>query len=236
MQRHLEVETPEAVAFAYPLAGLGSRGIAAMIDLVVLTLVILAEAIAGVLAVLLVSRLSVRALWAFAPWAVAALIAAAFVTYWGYYIFGEVFRNGRTLGKRVMRIRVVREDGSRVGVLESVIRNVVRIVDLMPGTYGFGIVAIWVSPRARRLGDMAAGTVVIEEPSRLFDLDVDARGELASLVRDYLSRRGAFTPEARWQVGTSLLAAYGERPLQGWDEPVVAGRLADLAHARDAVA
>jgi hypothetical protein len=70
----------------------------------------------------------------------------------------------------------------------------------------------------------------------LFDLDIDARGELAALVREYLHRRGTFTPEARWQVGTSLLGAYGERPLRGWDEPVVAGRLADLAQLRDAVA
>ena len=232
MQRRLEVETPEAVAFAYPLAGLGSRGMAAMIDAGMLALIIVAEIVVGLTAVTLAGRISGQVLSIFAPWAIAVLIVVVFVTYWGYFIVGEVFRNGRTLGKRIMRIRVVREDGSRVGVLESVIRNIVRVVDIMPGTYGFGIIAVWISPRAQRLGDMAAGTVVIEEPPRLVDLDVDASDELASLVRDYLSRRGDLTPEARWQVAASLLAAYGEQPGTGWDEPVAAGRLADLAGAR----
>lgn len=236
MQRQLEIETPEAVAFAYPLAGLGSRGMAVMLDTLMLGLIIVAELLVGLLVAVLVSRISERALMTLTPWAIGVLIVAVFVTYWGYYIFGEVFRNGRTPGKRVMRIRVVREDGSRVGALESVIRNVVRIIDLMPGMYGFGIVSIWVSPRAQRLGDMAAGTVVIEEPPRLFDLDVDARGELASLVRSYLARRGELTPEARWQVGTALLASYGETPQPSWNEPIVAGRLADLAGAREAAA
>lgn len=232
MQRRLEVETPEAVAFAYPLAGLGSRGMAAMIDAGMLALIIVAVIVVGLTAVTLAGRISGQVLSIFAPWAIAVLIVVVFVTYWGYFIAGEVFRNGRTLGKRIMRIRVVREDGSRVGVLESVIRNIVRVVDIMPGTYGFGIIAVWISPRAQRLGDMAAGTVVIEEPPRLVDLDADASDELASLVRDYLSRRGDLTPEARWQVAASLLAAYGEQPGTGWDEPVAAGRLADLAGAR----
>ncbi len=233
IERRLEVETPEAVAFSYPLAGLGSRGVAAMLDVMMLGLLLLAEFVVGVVAILLVERVSGRAVNVFTYWALAALIIVVFVTYWGYYIFGEVFRNGRTFGKRVVRIRVVREDGSRVGVLESVIRNVVRIADLLPGTYGFGIVSILASGKAQRLGDMAAGTVVIEEPPNLFDLDIDANGELASLARDYLTRRVGLTPEARWQVGVSLLAAFGEQPQPGWDEPVVAGRVADLAGARD---
>lgn len=236
MQRRLEVETPEAVAFAYPLAGLGSRGLAALLDIVLLGAIMIAELTVSLLAIALVGRISGRALTLFGTWGIALMIVALFVTYWGYYIFGEVFRNGRTWGKRVMRIRVVREDGSRLGVLESVIRNFLRIIDLLPGTYGFGVASVLVSQRAQRLGDMAAGTVVIEESVRLTDLELDSAGELASLVREYLMRRGGFTPEARWQVGVSLLAAYGEEPQSGWDEPVVAGRVADLAGARNAVA
>lgn len=229
MQRRLEVETPEAVAFAYPLAGLGSRGVAALLDVVLLGAIMTAELVAGVLGVLLAARVSDGALALFGPWGIALMLVVMFVTYWGYYIFGEVFRNGRTWGKRVMRIRVVREDGSRVGVLESVIRNFVRIIDLLPGTYGFGVASVLLTGRAQRLGDMAAGTVVIEESGRLTDLELDSAGELATLARDYLSRRGGLSPEARWQVGVALLAAYGEEPQAGWDEPVVAGRVAQLA-------
>ncbi len=236
MQRNLEVETPEAVAFVYPLAGLGSRGLAAMLDIVFLAVIMITELIVGFLGVALVARVSGRALTLFGPWGIAFMVVVLFVTYWGYYIFGEVFRNGRTWGKRVLRIRVVREDGSRVGVLESVIRNIVRIVDLLPGTYGFGVASVLLTRRAQRLGDMAAGTVVIEESVRLTDLELDSAGERVSLVRDYLIRRGGLTAEARWQVGVSLLASYGEQPQAGWDEPVVAGRLADLAGVRDEVA
>lgn len=236
MNRRLQIETPEAVAFAYPLAGLGSRGLAALIDAMLLGLLIVAEIAVGALVVFLVGRVWGPVLDVFAPWAIALLVAAVFVTYWGYYIYGEVLRNGRTPGKRIMRIRVVREDGSRVGVLDSVVRNVVRILDLMPGTYGFGIAAVLLSARAQRLGDMAAGTVVIEEPQPLGESAIDPSGEKAALVRDYLARRAAFAPEARWQVGVALLAIWGESPGPGWQEPHVAGRLADLVGARDSVA
>jgi uncharacterized RDD family membrane protein YckC len=227
----LRIETPESVTVTYPIAGIGSRGLAAIIDIGMLAFLLLTEALVVALALYLTMRvLSIDAVGAIAPWAVAGLVVALFLTYWGYYIFGEVFRNGRTVGKRVMRIRVVRDDGSRIGVLDAVVRNVVRIIDIMPGTYAVGIFALVLSPQSKRLGDMAAGTVVIAESTAdPLSRPILPAEENAALVADFLSRRVELTPAARWQVACELLAAYDEQPQPGWDEPVLAGRLAQLA-------
>jgi len=227
----LRIETPESVSVSYPLAGLGSRGLAAIIDAAILAGLLLAEALAVGTAVLLGARIvGENVALSLIAWALALAVVLMFVTYWGYYIFGEVVRNGRTPGKRALKIRVVRDDGGRIGVLDSVVRNVVRIVDIMPGTYGVGVLAVTFSSRSQRLGDMAAGTVVVAEPDDA-SLGLGAGSELAEAVSAYLARRAGFTPEARYQVAVSLLAAYGEEP-RDWDEPTIAGRLADLAGLR----
>ena len=116
--RTLDVETPEAVSVSYPLAGIGSRAVAAVLDMVFLGGLILAELAVAWIAGELLGRAGLD-LGRLGAWLLAVLAVVVFVTYWGYFIFGEVFRNGRTPGKRRQRIRVVRLDGSRIGVLES---------------------------------------------------------------------------------------------------------------------
>lgn len=230
-RRMLRIETPESVTVTYPLAGIGSRGLAAIIDIGMLALLLLGEVAAIALVAYVVTRfVGVDVIGVYGAWLIAILILAMFATYWGYYIFGEVFQNGRTFGKRVMRIRVVRDDGSRVGVLDSVVRNVVRLIDIMPGTYAIGILSLVLSPQVKRLGDMAAGTVVVAE-STIDPLSrpIAPAQEISALVADYLSRRAVMTPAGRWQVACELLTAYDEQPQLGWDEPIVAGRLAQLA-------
>lgn len=228
--RVLDIETPEAVLVSFPVASFGSRGLAALIDVVALAGIMLAELLVMGGGMYLFVRLTGSAFDLLGPWAIAAAIFVLFATYWGYYIFGEVVRNGRTLGKRVMRIRVVREDGSRVSVLDSAIRNIVRAVDLLPGTYAVGIVSMVLSRTSQRLGDMAAGTVVIaEEPPARLPVAGGSAEEARDLVSEYLERRPALSPEGRWQVAVGLLAAWGEAPQPGWDEPLVAGRLVQLA-------
>lgn len=231
----LSVETPESVAFAYELAGLGSRGLALMLDTVYLSLIILAEFLVAFLGVVVFAYFTKTSIIAgLSVWVFAGVGIAAFVTYWGYYIFGEVARNGRTPGKRQFGIRVVRDDGSRVGVLDSFIRNLLRIVDALPATYAVGIVSMLFSARHKRLGDMAAGTVVVRDTGELTllsDGGDDARR--IALAREFLNRRPQLTPDARWQVGAAVLATFGEEPAAGWDEPTVAGRIADLSGYRE---
>jgi uncharacterized RDD family membrane protein YckC len=238
-RRQLEVETPEAVAVRYPLASFGSRGTAAILDVFLIGLLIAGEILVGAFALRVLSEYAPAAVLFVATWIRAIMIVMAFVTFWGYYLYGEALRGGRTPGKRWMRIRVVRDDGSRIAPLDAVIRNIIRPVDILPGVpavYGVGIVSMSLSPSAKRLGDYAAGTVVIEEPSRVeLTLSGTYEDERVELVRDYLRRRSKLTWEARYQVGATLLVAYGEEP-GAWDEPTIAGRLADLSDLRSEIA
>jgi uncharacterized RDD family membrane protein YckC len=223
------VETPEAVGFSLRLAGLGSRGIAFAIDLGLLALGLLAVAVVtvGILAAL--QAFGGPAATQLVPWIVGAAIVVAFSGAWGYFIFGEVAMNGRTPGKRWIGIRVVRDDGSRVGGVDSAIRNILRIVDFLPGDFAVGVASIALTPSAKRVGDFAAGTVVVYDEGDVVTATPAAVDPRAALVIDYLARRGSLTAAARDQVADSLLAMYTEERVPGWDEPTCAGRLAQLA-------
>ena len=82
---------------------------------------------------------------------------------WGYFALFEAFGNGRTPGKRVAKIRVIHQSGRGINFVEALARNLVRYVDYLPGVYGVGIVAIFLSRRNQRLGDMVAGTLVVRD-------------------------------------------------------------------------
>ncbi|MDO8964253.1 MAG: RDD family protein [Coriobacteriia bacterium] len=223
------VETPESVAFAYELAGLGSRGLALMLDSLLLGLLIFGEA-ALALGVVFALGLSTSELpGQAAAWIGGGFLVVAFATYWGYFIYGEGFRNGRTWGKRRMRIRVVRDDGSRIGAIDAVMRNLLRVVDVLPGNYAIGMVGVLLSARNKRLGDMVAGTVVVRDTGD-DDLVFEGGGvePAVLLARDFLDRRGGLTEPARAQVGIEVLRALGEEADPSWDEPTTAGRIADL--------
>ena len=84
-----------------------------------------------------------------------------FVIEWGYFVFWELVSGGRSLGKLCLKLRVVRDGGWPIGARESLIRNLLRMVDLLPGPYVVGLVAMIASPDGKRLGDVAAGTIVI---------------------------------------------------------------------------
>lgn len=233
----VSVETPESVAFAYELAGVGSRGLAFAVDQLIITGIVLGEAAAvGVVLLLSFYAFGTNLVTVAGVWLGSGFVLAAFLTYWLYFIFGEVLRAGRTPGKRRLGIRVVRDDGSRVSFVDSAIRNILRLVDALPGTYAIGIVAVLASKRNKRLGDMAAGTVVVRDAGELALLsDGGPDAEREALAREFLARRALLTPEARHQVAVEVLRAFGEEPGAGWDEPTIAGRLADLAGARPSV-
>ncbi|MBE0477012.1 MAG: RDD family protein [Coriobacteriia bacterium] len=227
----LSVETPEAVSFSYELADVGSRGLALLLDMLLVGAVM-----SGEVALVAVVSWGLGRLWPsvsspLTPWIVGGLIAALFLTFWGYFVLPEGTR-GRTPGKRALRLRVMRDDGGRATVLDAFVRNALRLVDMLPGYYAVGLVAALLSAKHKRLGDMAAGTVVVRDPGEEA-LYSDGRPgtERVALVREFIARRADMTPEGRYQVAAALLAAFGESP-GSWDEPTIAGRLADLAGAR----
>lgn len=226
----LSIETPESVAFAYELAGLGSRGIALMLDMLLIFGIILAEVVViGSVFLVLFYVTGRNLIVTFGFWVLAGLLVLAFITYWGYFIFCETARNGRTPGKRALGIRVVRDDGSRVGFTDSLIRTLLRLVDALPGSYAVGIISALMTKQQKRLGDLVGGTVVVRDTGELtLRSDGGSEAERVSLAREFLERRGRLTPAARWQVGAAVLATFGEQPGEGWGESHVAGRIADL--------
>lgn len=150
------LETPESVAVSYPIAGIGSRFLALLIDSLIQTLVIIAVAI-----VMYVAGLSLGGSAGYVVFGVGTLIIAVILL--GYFIFFEIIWNGQTPGKRAMRLRVILTSGYPLTPLAALIRNVLRLVDVLPTFYAVGIVTMIVNKHARRVGDLVAGTMVIKE-------------------------------------------------------------------------
>jgi uncharacterized RDD family membrane protein YckC len=170
MDERYFVETPEVVTIAYDVAGVGSRCLAATVDT---ALIALLQAALGAL-VYAVASLVPGADDAddliFALWSV-----LAFVLLWGYYLLFELLWSGQSPGKRLIGLRVIREGGRPLDFSASALRNLIRVVDFLPVGYGLGVLTIFADPRARRLGDLAAGTLVVREGIAL-TLDEVARG------------------------------------------------------------
>jgi uncharacterized RDD family membrane protein YckC len=153
----LQIDTPENVVFGYEVAGLGTRFLAALIDTLILAAAYGLVLLGGIITAAQVANLAEVA----ASLVLALVGLAAFTLLWGYYIFFETIWNGQSPGKRVLNIRVIRMDGTPIGMAEAAVRNLVRIVDFLPVSYGVGVITMFANGRSRRLGDLAAGTVVV---------------------------------------------------------------------------
>jgi uncharacterized RDD family membrane protein YckC len=168
----LNIDTPELVAIELPLAGVGSRFIAILVDYLIWGFVFL---ILGIAAAIIIPALHFFG-GVSANWAIGIFVLIVFLLQWGYFALFEAFGNGRTPGKRVARIRVIHQSGRGINFVESLARNLVRFVDYFPGFYAVGIVAIFLSRRNQRLGDMVAGTLVVRDR----EVDSPHWGESAS--------------------------------------------------------
>src|SRR5580704_8852195 len=164
----LSIRTPELVAIEFPLAGIGSRFVALLIDYLI--------QIAAAFILMLIFILFVFATAGSQPvrsssvgspnsgkWAIAIAIAIPFLFQWGYFTLFEAFWRGQTPGKRIMRIRVIQQTGRPVGVFESLGRNLTRIIDMLPTFYIIGVIVMFLTRRQQRLGDLVAGTLVVHE-------------------------------------------------------------------------
>jgi hypothetical protein len=170
-----------------------------------------------------------------------------------YFMLFEIFWNGQTPGKRWLGLRVIRENGYPIRAVDAVVRNLVRIVDALPSGYAIGLLVMLFNARSKRLGDFAAGTIVVREDSWGAGTSLSAltssfepalvrvgaangvdgthrvgsashgesagrvdgdggsefrlpalRPEHATLVRDFLVRRGTMAPEARLRLAARL--------------------------------
>jgi uncharacterized RDD family membrane protein YckC len=228
----LTIETPEQTSLEFPLAGIGSRFLALAADTLIQLSLMLAVAAAAV-SFIPMARLSAM----FSEFAVAGLIVGAFLVYEAYFAFFEAVWNGQTPGKRLAGLRVMKDDGRPIGVYDSIARNLMRIVDQMPGVYAVGIVVMLFSKQSKRLGDLVAGTVVVRERAiegtRLFGAvaSSEAAGKsfdtsritLAEfqLIEAFLQRRESLGAEARSRMATQIAARLAPKvgaPVRPWPE------------------
>ena len=149
----LVVATPERVSFGYQVAGLGTRAIAQILDLLILF---------GVLLGILFAAIAIGQA-GFDTVAFLLALIGGFVVVFGYFWACEAFWSGQTIGKKVFRLRAVGDRGEPMTFMQAGIRNVVRIVDFLPYGYGVGLVVLFVNGKGKRLGDLAAGTIVVKD-------------------------------------------------------------------------
>jgi uncharacterized RDD family membrane protein YckC len=156
----LNIATPEQVELQFSVAGIGSRFVAVLVDhliqvgfYIVAALVFAFMVDAGVGAQLNPMN----------KWFLALFIALNFCLIWGYYVLFEAFWHGQTPGKHVMKLRVIKDSGRQITLFEAMTRNLLRFVDYLPSLYLVGVITMLCNKRHQRLGDLAAGTLVIHE-------------------------------------------------------------------------
>jgi uncharacterized RDD family membrane protein YckC len=167
----LIIETPERVQLEFSLASIGNRFIAVAIDHAIQYFSIVAivwffywMASSGGSK----SSAPIEQVFSDMPkWTIAIMILLLFLLFTGYFIFFEWLWNGQTPGKRLMKLRVIRDDGRPVTLWEAIARNLLRVFDAAPGfflpVYSVGLIVVFISGRDQRVGDLFAGTVVVRE-------------------------------------------------------------------------
>jgi uncharacterized RDD family membrane protein YckC len=229
VSRAITVTTPEHVAIRLEPAGVGSRFLAVFLDALI-TMAI--SSVAGTILMIVLPTGIAAAIW----------VTASFVLTWGWHVYFETRRNGRTPGKRALSLRVVDARGLPLTVYQSMARNVARVVDFLPLFYGFGAVASMLTPSGGRMGDLIAGTVVVRETTPLV-----SRGDLAAerrhntlrtprvqrLIRHRIGleereflltlclRSAKLSPEARYDLMEEVAAFYREK--LGLEEEPISG-------------
>src|ERR671937_1481102 len=215
LDRDLRIRTAEHVGISYDVAGIGNRVLAAFLDVLFILIIVLGLSFIVIRAILPQLRLSQSTDFTIA----AVLIVVLYLlTPFAYWVVLETFWNGQTLGKRIVGIRVLRDDGSPVGFFAIAARALLRILDLVPILLPVDIVLIVASRKGQRLGDFVAGTVVVKaRVERDFaalrtraatpapDLTVRGlSGEGQRLVREFALREQALRPAARTEVARAI--------------------------------
>lgn len=211
-QEQVAVKTPEFVSLNFKLAGLGSRAGAMIIDQFLLMMF----NIGAVLFLIFVIQADFTAFITGSTLPLAVTIILLFSVYWGYFFVCEYFFGGKTIGKKLLGIRVIQDNGHSMTLLSSLIRNLLRIIDMLPSVYFVGIIMVFFHAKHKRLGDIVAGTIVVHERkgknmklSGSIEKEIESRGlTKESLSVDNLGLRSFGMNE--WK----LLRTYAERFLQ----------------------
>ena len=213
------VDTPEGITLRLPAAGPVPRALAWVIDLCIrLAMIFACSMFLGLLG----------------KAGMGIYFVLLFLVFWGYPIICEGLFNGQTPGKRVLSLRVVSGDGAPIGWLASIVRNLMRTVDMLPFGYACGLVSGLVDPWGRRLGDLVAGTMVVHVPKtrRLPVMEGDGVMAPALPLRPadqqaiiaFAERAPRLTPERQVELADIAAPATGAQGGEG------VRRLAGIAH------
>jgi uncharacterized RDD family membrane protein YckC len=247
----LIIETPEQTSIEFPLAGIGSRFLAILIDTLIqiAVLIVLALIFVGVgysFGVTGLDQPSVADVWI-----VAILIFVYFLLMYGYFMLFESIWNGQTPGKRLTHIRVIKDSGQPITAIDSVGRNLLRLIDQLPVFYGIGVLCAWMSPQSKRLGDYVAGTVVVHEKPFETVAPQWAAPVLASthqyganrltpeefaLVETFLGRRSALEAGVRYDTAASIVRRIESKLTLPPERPSPEKLLEELSYERRSTA
>jgi uncharacterized RDD family membrane protein YckC len=225
------VETPENVVFYHRMGGISTRAVAVLLDTIfqiaaIIVIVFVSVAVSAVLG-------SVQTILGFFPvdyiWAI--MIFLIWVALTGYYVLFEAFWSGQTPAKRILRIRVIKDNGGPIGFYEALLRNLLRMVDALPSAYGAGFITALITKREQRLGDLVAGTMVVQEATATFSDRDRMRREVSDdgkeverilglnrleeedfiLARDFLERRKQLAAGPRGELAVSIATAVAKK-------------------------
>lgn len=222
MKQEIRISTPEFVSLRFTAAGLGTRILALLLDWMILGF---ALGFLGYIALLFFVLLESMGspVW-MSIIAGIGIVLVVFIPLL-YYILMETFFHGQTLGKKVLGIRVVTDRGTAPGFFAIFLRNVLRVVDSLPLLYITGIIAVFSTSHSKRLGDLAAGTIVVkqEEESKLPRVRPLYTHEKEPLftstelnriadsrwlqVAEFLSRRNELFPERRKALAHTIFTS-----------------------------
>ncbi len=213
--KRVKSRTPESVELEFTLAGIGSRALALLIDYLLWMVILTVLLTVFALLYYLVAKIDGAA-----KWIISIQVLIFFVVYIGYFIFFETLWQGQTPGKRYAKIRVIRDDGRNAGLQQAIMRSLLRTIDDL---FSLGLLMILFTKQEKRLGDLVAGTIVIQEAqnsNQEISIDPAAQeladtlaktGRLAALtpedfatIRRYLQRYPTLSPAARLTVSENL--------------------------------
>lgn len=220
-QQKLSIDTPEQINLEYELAGPGSRFMALFVDLMIQLIAVIV-----VLIVMSFAGIAFNPFRSSGNWMLALMLLLIFSVQWGYFAIFEILWKGQTPGKRQAGIRVINETGREASVYEAVARNLLRVVDALPGPYALGAIVMFLSPQSKRIGDYVAGTVVVhdrksEDEAIFFNTSSDEEAEginCAVLTTDdlqvmetFLLRRLDLPSEVRQKTAERLAKHFREK-------------------------
>ena len=247
----LIIETPEQTSIEFPLAGIGSRFLAVLIDTLIQGAVLILLGLIFMGLGLGFRSAGFAGSQTAGVWIVAILIFLYFLLMYGYFILFESIWNGQTPGKRLTHLRVIKDSGQPITAIDAVGRNLLRIVDQLPFAYGIGVLCSWISPQSKRLGDYVAGTVVVHEKpfdtvAPLWNAPAQAAThqyganrltpEEIALVETFLSRRNALDAGVRYDAAAGIVRRIESKLTMPPERPSAEKLLEELSHERRATA